>query len=300
MASNVALPELRCAEHGPADWTFEFKVGGYAVKNADPFHRWRQRNGVQSLEFARAAEGLVLRFPGMARFVVRVDERCIDGYPSNRLPFGAVRPTLLNIVMPLVFGRERLVLHASAVATPSGAVAFVGRPGSGKSTLAAALARAGCAFLTDDVLVLREASRTLEAVPSQLALRVWIDSARELVGSSAKRLPRVGRHTEKRVVAPDDLRLATAGMPIPLRRIYVLGRAATGRASIAPIFPSEAAIALMRNSFQLEVDRPEVVRRALEWVGMLIAQTTQRRLRVAFDFRRLPALVETVMNDLAR
>jgi hypothetical protein len=45
-------------------------------------------------------------------------------------------------------------LHASAVRTPRGVVAFVGSPGSGKSTLAAELVRRGHSLFCDDVLAL--------------------------------------------------------------------------------------------------------------------------------------------------
>jgi len=63
---------------------------------------------------------------------------------------------LLTSAMSIVLRqRGMLVLHASAVAGPNGALVLTGAPGSGKSTTLAALLQKGCQLLADDLTAIR-------------------------------------------------------------------------------------------------------------------------------------------------
>ena len=57
----------------------------------------------------------------------------------------------------------RLVLHASAIESASGVIAFVGRSGAGKSTLAAASVAAGYRYVADEITAVDP--RTLDVLP---------------------------------------------------------------------------------------------------------------------------------------
>src|SRR5262249_58014027 len=67
-------------------------------------------------------------------------------------------------------GRE--VLHASAVVTDRGVVAFCGASGCGKSTTAYALARAGFPHWADDLVVLDIGDDHVVALPSPFQVRL--------------------------------------------------------------------------------------------------------------------------------
>ena len=78
--------------------------------------------------------------------------------------------------------RGFLVLHAAAVDTPAGAVAFAGVSGAGKSVLAAALAQRGAPLLADEVLPIElcDGGRPPLAHPSDTRLLLWRRAAERL------------------------------------------------------------------------------------------------------------------------
>lgn len=76
------------------------------------------------------------------------------------------------------------VLHASAVSTAGGAIAFTAPSGGGKSTMAAMLAREGLPLVCDDTLALAPSSAGPLAIPDAKPLKLWTD-ALELTGVAA-------------------------------------------------------------------------------------------------------------------
>jgi hypothetical protein len=124
----------------------------------------------------------------------------------------------------LALQRCLLPLHASAIATSNGCVAFAGRKGAGKSTLAARFARAGYETVCDDVLVVgADTHGTPSAWPNAPHLKLW-DSALAALGHDRADLPPVAQGLPK-------YRLDTAGPgtggALPLQRIYLLNEEAT-------------------------------------------------------------------------
>ena len=134
---------------------------------------------------------------------VGIGHRIVAG-AHRALPAATLRHLLLDQVLPLALGRMgRMAIHASAVHVPGlGAVAFAGGPGSGKSTLAAALARAGCAVLSDDCLVIAVRSGGVWAIPSYPGVRLWPDAA-----------SRLGYRGRLVAHYSDKVRVATGGLP---------------------------------------------------------------------------------------
>jgi hypothetical protein len=65
---------------------------------------------------------------------------------------------------------HRVTIHAGAVAGPHGAVVLPGAPGAGKSTMTAALVRAGCGYLSDELAALDLEGRLVHPFPRPLAL----------------------------------------------------------------------------------------------------------------------------------
>jgi hypothetical protein len=92
-----------------------------------------------------------------------------------------IRAHLLGRVLATLQYREGwLPLHASAVATPRGTIAFLGPKGVGKTSMAAALVRAGALLVTDDTLPVEPVDPPM-AWPGLHTLRVR-DDAREGLG----------------------------------------------------------------------------------------------------------------------
>ena len=80
-----------------------------------------------------------------------------------------------------------LCLHGSAVATGSGAIAFLAPKFHGKSTLALALTRAGARLLTDNVLPV-DPHTPVQAVPGVHQVKLWQD--RPHISASTRTVPR--------------------------------------------------------------------------------------------------------------
>jgi hypothetical protein len=101
-----------------------------------------------------------------------------------------LQDTWLNSVLPLVVqARGTQVLHASAVAGPSGVVAVCGASGAGKSTLAAALAERGHEVLGDDALAYTASESGVIAHALPFKLRPRGGEAASTVTDSAAGLP---------------------------------------------------------------------------------------------------------------
>lgn len=150
------------------------------------------------LQSAAAFDGdrYVLRFASCCEFVVDADLCTVRGrmHPGVDPEIGEILAagSLLAFVLTL---RGALVLHASAVQTPSGALAIVGASGFGKSTTAAMLCSAGMPLVTDDVL------------------HVELDGSAVLVHAGANELRlRSGAHDlAERIPAPVTMRTTVDG-----------------------------------------------------------------------------------------
>jgi hypothetical protein len=95
----------------------------------------------------------------------------------------------LSSVLPLVVqSRGREVLHASAVAGPSGVVVLCGPSGAGKSTLAGALAMRGHELVADDALPFQVSDGAAVALPLRFSLRLRPRSA-ELLETASRGTP---------------------------------------------------------------------------------------------------------------
>ncbi|HUT76515.1 MAG TPA: hypothetical protein VM285_02455 [Polyangia bacterium] len=117
---------------------------------------------IAELELGATAEWLLeredgswlLRYERTADF--EIDRRAgrIVAHPAPGIPDGLV-PILAGggVLAHLISGRDRLVLHASAVEIGGRAVGIVGSSGAGKSVTATHLCLAGAPLLTDDTLV---------------------------------------------------------------------------------------------------------------------------------------------------
>ena len=257
MTSELPLPELRTKRAlaaPPGAW--HVRLGGtYPGPDAQWFHQWREPDGRLWLRIGHSAKGVyVLRFTQWAAFVIDVPRLEISCYPSPETPTATIRHLLLNQVLPLVAARtDHLVLHASAVVHERGAIGFVGPSGTGKSTLCAALGSEECRLLTDDALVLQRAGCAFYALPTYAGVRLWPDVVNALSTRATVSLGPVSHYSDK--VRVDVMPLATNRAPLFRLCVLVPGNAST-QLNVHPLRPREAAIALTKYHFQLDVTSP--------------------------------------------
>ena len=139
------------------------------------------------------------------------------------LELGAEERDATGFVLGTAFGillhqRGALVLHGAAVAKNGRAIAICGASGAGKSTLAAALCRAGCSFVTDDLCVIGvdEKSRPV-VLPDGRRLKLWKEAIDKL-DLVARQGEVVREQFQKFYIEPFE----TNDQPAKLSAIYVL------------------------------------------------------------------------------
>lgn len=192
---------------------------------------------------ANDRQDVAIRFPGVAQYRVR-EGREVIVHPAQGARVEDVRRALLGAALGvLVIQRGLLPLHASAVETAEGCVAFVGRSGAGKSTLAAWLSGRGLRVICDDVLVagFDDAGAAI-AWPHAPQLKLWEEALDALDGGSEGLAPvQEGQPKYYREVD----RPSTA-RPLALKRLYVLTPGVA--TSIRPLQGLSALRALLRQS----------------------------------------------------
>ena len=298
LSSDIALPELPATADAP-EWTFT--VAGRRLATAPPvwFHRWHNPGERPTLSFSRSANGYLLRFHGRADFAIDFGRRSIAGWRRGHATLTTVRHLLIDQIMPLVLSRDRLVLHASAVATPSGAAAFVGFTGSGKSTLAAALAVGGFPILTDDCLVIERARRGFLARPFYPGARLWPDSVHAVGASLRSSLP-VAHYTRKRRL--DASHVSCQAEAVPLSRVFVLDRPAKHDArhplALTRLRGADALVSLLECTFLLDINDTGSVRRTFELQSHLVRALPVHRLTYPWHLTRLAETRDAIALQL--
>jgi hypothetical protein len=234
--------------------------------------------------------------PGLATVLIEDEGRTITLRPYRELPERTLQHLLIDQVLPRVLThRGRLVLHAGCVATPRGAVAFLGESGAGKSTLCAEFARAGHPLLSDDGIAVATSGAGFEAIGTYPGLRLLPAPLSVLFDARSARAT-VAHYTEKRRLHPGAGQLALAAGAVPLRAFYVL-ECGSG-IEIAPLPDREAFLSLVRSSFLLHLDDPERSRGLFDRIGGLRDAVPVRRLTYPREFTRLPAVREALLTDL--
>lgn len=268
-----------------------------------PFHRYVFDDGTVWTEFHRAAAGYLLRFPGLADFEVTADGARVVAHPAP----GTDEPTLehlyINQLVPLALSRQgRPAYHASVVAVPGGAVAFLGKTGMGKSTLAASFALAGSAFLTDDALLVEETPDGCRVLPSHASLRLWQDSVSALAGAlDNPSLPRAGPvsySSKARLLAGEALSHCEQAQP--LLAAYVLEPQGSAGVSVTPLSGLARYMAWLGNSFLLDIEDPALLARHFEWTHRISAAVPTFSLDYPREYAALPAVRSALLQHATR
>ncbi len=221
-----------------------------------------------------AATGAGFRIwgPRYGATVISGDGQRIRGIPGSE-GLSAWQRLLVAQVLPFAAVIQGLeVLHASAIAVGSAAIALSGPSGSGKTSLALELCRRGARFLADDVLAIEREGKDLIGHPG--APIVGIDAV------EAKRLALLG-HSPLRELASDAReqvsRAPSAAQPTPLRAFFLLERRPDGPGR--PRFEAAAdARALLSSTFNLVLTTPGRLERLLDVSARLAACRVERIL----------------------
>jgi hypothetical protein len=187
--TDLLLPELPLGRAEAGDRTVSIRFGEAPAKLSAP---------LAVAESYEANDGeFLLRLPGVATYYVRDGVEIVIDRTAG-VPELDVRSYLMgNLFAVLCHQRGLLPLHASAIATSRGAVAFLGTSGAGKSSMVAFLSKRGHRVLADDVcLVDPAAPRHQRVLPVAPWLKLW-STTLEAMGESSHGLSRIFSDDEK-------------------------------------------------------------------------------------------------------
>ncbi len=239
-------------------------------------------------EIGRDADGYVARYVGVAAFHARLDPLVVTAAALPQTTMDTIEHLLLDQVIPrlLPLAGAGTVLHSSAASLAGAAVVFIAPSRSGKSTLVTHLARNGFELLSDDSVLLAGRGNAFHAFPSYPAVRLWRDSAGELLPDAP--LETVSQYNSKRRAG------AGAGMlhrdtAAELRAIVVLSNRAADAVSLEPLAAHLRFPALLEASMRMEVRDPAVNR--AEFLRLAQLAESVPMLELAYP-RRYDALPE--------
>jgi hypothetical protein len=288
----LPLPELAAAPAGAAPAWRVMVASGRTRPVARWFHHWTDGKGRRWLSFGRIGGDYLLSFARHGCFRVSPGHRTITCEGGRAVPAETRRHLLLNQVLPLVLGTERLVLHASAVVMPGGAIAFAGAGGAGKSTLSTALAGRGHMLLSDDIVALDKKGPAWLAEAGPSSVRLWTDSLAALLGRSVSSR-RAAHYTRKRLVdAAGVLPMATSAAPLAAVCLLHSGAERQRVVSIERVRPRDALVLLLPFAFQLDVADPASLRLSMDRLAALVADVPVFTLHYPRLFRALPEVLD--------
>ncbi len=243
----------------------------------------------------------MLRFPDLVDFSVSAKGDQIGIWQAPGTSGETLRHLLLDQLLPRLLAHGgRLVLHAGAVRVDGRAIAFVGETGAGKSTLTASFHAAGHPLLSDDGLVLTQAAGCVTALPTYRSLRLWPDALARLYAETPLLAPMAHYSAKQRVIigeAPE-----TISHPMPLAALYVLAPhadTAVSTISLTRLSPRDACMAIIGNSFKLDVND---MRRAADLTaaaGRIAQQVPAFTLEYPRNFGLLPTVRTAVLQYVA-
>lgn len=300
--SEEPLPGLVCAPGCPADLRVK-RRSSWALPALRPqwFSERRLPGGERWLSVAKVQEGYLLRFDGLADFLVSRSGGEVSCVAGLEIPLETLRHLLVDQVIPTVLTlRGREALHASGVLTPLGAVAFVGPTGSGKSTLAGSFLAAGDPLLSDDCLALREDGGRIRAIPAYPGLRLWQDARTWLFGDD-RASEAVAHYTAKQRVPIETEPGTYCAEPQALARVYLLASSAPpedGRIEIQHLPARESLLVLIRSAFRLDTTDRATLARQFRFLFRVVSEVPVRRLVFPRKLDVLRAIRRMILADL--
>lgn len=233
----------------------------------------------------------------VGEFLVAADGKTIVCRQANQATAESFHVYLLGQALSFALVNQGFEpLHATTLAVDGEAIAFLGESGYGKSSLAACFLAAGHRILTDDLLIVHDGF----AYPGPPRLKLFPAMARKFLGEASRGAP-MNNATRKMIVPLGDRYIRTTRSPI--RAIYALAsprnvfRKQTIRIESLP--PRDAFLELVKNTFNCRITAADRLQRQFTEAAHLAASISVRRLSHPRDLRRLPAVRDAIISDLA-
>jgi energy-coupling factor transporter ATP-binding protein EcfA2 len=190
------------------------------------------------------------------------------------------------------------MLHASAVRLEQGLILFIGESGAGKSTLAGNFHQVGIPAVSDDCVWIKEGEECLEAVPSYGGLRLWEDSVEVLFGAEQEAHSMAHYSAKKRVPLQENDQ-PQIGKGVPVLAVIVLSPAdqiSSPEIILEPLARREAFIAMLKQTFQLDLSDLERMSRHASALGRIVPRLPAYRLSMPRDYSLLPLARKKILE----
>jgi len=295
---------------GPArawpGWTFELRSAGRdrLPPEGPPVATLRCQHGSAIAVRHQAPDGVWIRHPAVGACHIAPRTRQVEVYARPRVDESVLGLVLTGqIAVVLLNELGHVTLHASAVALPQGAVAFLGSHGQGKSTIAASFLQRGADLVTDDVLPLQPADDGVLALPGPPMMKLWPQTVDGLLEIDCA-LPPVAAGDEKRLLSLDG-HYPFRSEPAPLRGIFVLDRydpAARGRTDVTlrRLSARDGLTAMLGHTACAALLPPAQLARLLPRYAQVAARVPIQVLAYPSGFEHGDAVNAAVMAELAR
>lgn len=291
----VNLPA--CAD-GPCD--VEFVEGAADTLDEAAAHVAPQHAGRWAQSAVLPDGSQYRRWTNLFEFVVSPNGRLIqaralkDANPEAFQAYLLVEALLFSMIR---LGREPL--HATAVLTDRGVVAFLGESGHGKSTLGAAFVRQGDRLVTDDMLVLTPAGAGFLAHPGPPRMKLYRHIKDHLFGDCHPGMP-MNPQTKKLVIPLDAAQTIRQAQPLVHLYLVAPGRHGVTAPAIDRLSLSDALPGILANTAGHWSREPDRLRTQFEFVTRLIRRVAVSRLTYPRALQSLPAVRDAVLADVSR
>lgn len=301
LSSNIRLPELEPSAGVPQisyTWNTEPGALGSGSYRTDPvwYQEWTLPSGRKHLSIGKVDGTYLFRFWDNADFFVVPGEVQVHGYPVSNVPAPTMRHLLLDQVLPSLLGRyNRKAIHASAVSSEHGVMAFLGASGYGKSSLAASLVRRGFTLVADDCLVLHREDQRIFASVAYPGVRLVPEAIQSLVPTPGPTLE-VAHYSQKWRL-PGEQAGPFAQAPQPLTHLFILGDPDNSGEDIqiVPITARDAFVALRGSTFSLDVHDPDETAAEFQLLSAAAVQCRAHRLQYPRRWDRVTELQDAIL-----
>ncbi len=262
---------------------------------------WAHELGSLSIlvgENAGAPATFVVRFNGIAQFTLSYASQDISILLLDEaVPASTIDHLLVDQVWPRILAhRGDLVLHASGVLRPDGAILFVGESGRGKSTLAASLHQRGYALLGDDAIVISARENVARCRAVYRSLRLFPDSIASLFDEPVRR-SQVADYTDK-----ENIHLQVSEPPATDHSVKALffidPDGASEHARVEKLSPGEACMRMVEHSFWLDPTDMARTARKLTSASALANDVPAYKLGYPRDYKKLDELHAAIFSVL--
>lgn len=247
----------------------------------------------------RTTNGLVVGNRTGAWFAIQTSPLKISGVLGDRDQRVGIRELLLGALLVALRSLGVHGIHAAAISFEDHALMLVGDSGAGKSTTATALVSAGCLYLGDDGLLIRQRLDDVELLP------LW--SPFRLTEQSLAAFAALKPHSSK-LDADEKWQLNVhAAFPdrdlshwLGKKTVLFLSRAAGQATSVQPISPADAVGLLIAQSSSLSLDCHPNPRQHLALLAQLVARARIARLELGREWLDEPPAAASRLMAWAR